>query len=174
MLCVQRWSDVEPSGIVRCWQVKCREPKTKRVQLYYEVDPLCPSRYIIYLQGKAVRRRVDQSAVTAAAQVTPTAPTACLQTAVMQTAVIVAPAQILRFRACIYILTRTHVALYSKAIQTSVPCVCGNVGISKGWIYNVYYTYCVRRIFEARYREHICNKGICEATVDAMKYSFFQ
>ena len=31
--------------------VKCREPKTghQKVQLYYEDDPLCPSRYVYYL-----------------------------------------------------------------------------------------------------------------------------
>ena len=50
MLCVQRWSVVRPAGRVKCWQVQSREPKTgqQKVQLY-EDDPLCPSRYIIYL-----------------------------------------------------------------------------------------------------------------------------
>ena len=36
---------------VRQGQVQCQEPKTgqQKAHLYYEVDPLCPSRYIIYL-----------------------------------------------------------------------------------------------------------------------------
>ena len=35
-------------------QVHCQEPKTgqQNVQLYYKHDPLCPSRYIIYLCPK--------------------------------------------------------------------------------------------------------------------------
>ena len=39
------------AGRVRCWKVQCREPKTgqQKVQLYYGDDPLCPSRFIIYL-----------------------------------------------------------------------------------------------------------------------------
>ena len=51
MLCVRRRSDAGPAGRVRCWQVQCREPKTgqHKFKLYYEDDPLCPSRYIIYL-----------------------------------------------------------------------------------------------------------------------------
>ena len=55
MLCVRRWSYVWPEGRVRCWQVQCWELKTgqQKVQLYHEDDPLCPSRYIIYLWHQA-------------------------------------------------------------------------------------------------------------------------
>ena len=47
MLCVRRWSDAGPVGRVICWLVRCREPNTgqQKVQLYYEDDPLCPSKY---------------------------------------------------------------------------------------------------------------------------------
>ena len=51
LLCVRRWSDAGPAGMVRCCQIQCPEPKTgqQKVQFYYEDDPLCPSSYIIYL-----------------------------------------------------------------------------------------------------------------------------
>ena len=52
MLCVRRWrrSDAGPAGRVRCWKVKCLEPKIgqQKVQLYNEDDPFYPSRYTIY------------------------------------------------------------------------------------------------------------------------------
>ena len=57
MLCARRWIDAGPAGRVRCWQVQCREPKTgygKRFNSTYEDDPLCPSRYIIYLWASLI------------------------------------------------------------------------------------------------------------------------
>ena len=57
MLCARRWSDAGPAGRVRCWQVQCREPKTgygKRFNSTYKYDPLCPSRYIIYLWASLI------------------------------------------------------------------------------------------------------------------------
>ena len=51
-LCVRRWSDAGSEGRVRCWQeVQCQEPKIgqQKVELCYKDNPLCPSRYFIYL-----------------------------------------------------------------------------------------------------------------------------
>ena len=40
-----------PAGRVWCWQIHCREHKTgqQKDKPYSGFDPLCPSRYIIYL-----------------------------------------------------------------------------------------------------------------------------
>ena len=48
MLCVLLWSDARPTGRLRCWQVKCRQPKTgkQKVLHYYKDNPLYPSRII--------------------------------------------------------------------------------------------------------------------------------
>ena len=57
MLCARRWIEAGPAGRVRCWQVQCREPKTgygKRFNSTYEDDPLCRSRYIIYLWASLI------------------------------------------------------------------------------------------------------------------------
>ena len=55
MLCVRWWSDAGLAGRNSCWQVR-QEPKTgqQKVQLYYQDDPVCPSRYIMtYLLHRA-------------------------------------------------------------------------------------------------------------------------
>ena len=52
MLCVRLWNETRPAGRdTGTGVVRCQEPKTgqQKVQLYYEDDPLCPSKYIIYL-----------------------------------------------------------------------------------------------------------------------------